>query len=90
MPITLGLDTNLLQNGPIPKIVERCRRYVLAGTRASRLGIFLNDVSVNTPTENTHAAIAAIRYFARNPQANLQSFSMPEMETFENFLRKRH
>ena len=35
--LMLGLDTVLLQHGPVEKIVERCRRYVLAGAKGVEL-----------------------------------------------------
>ncbi len=91
MPMMLGIDTVLLQEGPPEKIVERCRRYVLAGSRAERLTIFLNDVSVNTPPENMHAAIAAVRHFGKIPVADraLESFRMPEVVPFADFLERQ-
>ncbi len=90
MPIMLGLDTNLLQEGPVEKIVERCRRYVLAGARAPRLVMFFNDISIHTPPEHTHAAIAAIRHFGRNPNQALpmESFRIPAVESFSAFMRR--
>jgi uroporphyrinogen-III decarboxylase len=91
MPVMLGIDTVLLQEGPPEKIVERCRRYVLAGSRAERLTIFLNDVSVNTPPENMHAAIAAVRHFGKIPVADRprESFRMPEVVPFADFLERQ-
>jgi uroporphyrinogen-III decarboxylase len=91
MPMMLGIDTVLLQEGPPEKIVERCRRYVLSGSRAERLTIFLNDVSVNTPPENMHAAIAAVRHFGKIPVADrpLESFRMPEVVPFADFLERQ-
>jgi hypothetical protein len=90
MPLMLGLDTILFQEGPIAKIVERCRRYVLAGGKAPRLVIFFNDISVNTPVEHVHAAIAAVRQFGRYPVEDrpLESFQMPPMESFDSFRRR--
>ena len=90
MPLMLGLDTILLQEGPIGKIVERCRRYVLAGAKAPRLTIFFNDVSVNTPVEHVHAGIAAVRHFGKYPieEQPLGSFRMPEIESFDSFRRR--
>jgi hypothetical protein len=90
IPLMLGLDTVVLQEGPIEKIVERCRRYVLAGSRADRLTMFLNDVSVNTPPEYIHTAIAAVRHFGKYPieERPLASFIMPDVEPFESFLEK--
>jgi len=91
MPLMLGLDTVLLQEGPVAKIVERCRRYVLAGNKAPRLFFFLNDVSVNTPVEHVHAAIDAVRHFGRYPVEDrpLESFQMAPAESFDSF-RKRY
>jgi hypothetical protein len=87
----IGIDMVLLQDGPIEKIIERCRRYVLAGTQAGRLAIFLNDVSVNTPPENLHAAIAAVRHFGKLPVEDrpLESFRMPGFIPFASFLERR-
>ena len=89
-PLMLGLDTMLLQDGPVERIVERCRRYVLAGAQAGRLIMFLNDVSVNTPPERVHAAIAAIRHFGQSPivERPLDSFQMPAVEPFADFLTR--
>lgn len=91
MPVMFGIDTVLLQEGPPGKIAERCRRYVLAGSRAERLAIFLNDVSVNTPPENLHAAVAAVRHFGKNPVEDrpLESFRVPEVKSFAAFLAQR-
>ena len=88
MSLMLGLDTLLLQNGPLSSIVERCRRYVLAGARAERLVLFFNDVSVLTPPQNVHTAIAAIRHFGKLPIEDrpLESFQPPEAESFASFM----
>lgn len=90
MPLVLGLDTILFQEGPIGKIVERCRRYVLTGVKAPRLTIFFNDISVNTPVEHVHAAIAAVRHFGKYPieERPLESFRMPQIESFDSFHRR--
>ncbi len=89
--LMLGLDTLLFQDGPVEKIAERCRQYILAGAKAERLVMFFNDVSVLTPPENVHAAIAAIRHFGKYPleERPLESFRMPEVESFGSF-RKRY
>jgi len=88
IPIMIGMDTLLLQEGPIERIIERCRRYVLAGSQAGRLQIFLNDVSVNTPPGNLHAAIAAIRHFGKLPVEDrpLESFRIPDFVPFGSFV----
>jgi uroporphyrinogen-III decarboxylase len=90
IPLMLGLDTLLLQDGPIVKIVDRCRRYVLAGAQARSQIFFFNDVSVHTPVENVHAAIAAVRHFGRYPIESrpLESFRLPEFESFRSFIER--
>jgi uroporphyrinogen-III decarboxylase len=89
--LMLGLDTLLLQDGPVEKIVERCRRYVLSGAQAERLVIFFNDVSIHTPPQNVHAAIAAVRHFGKFPIQDrpLNSFRAGGFESFESFMKRR-
>ncbi len=88
--LMLGLDTLLLQDGPMEKIVDRCRRYVLTGAKTERLVIFFNDISVHTPPQNVHAAIAAIRHFGKFPIEDrpLESFQVPGVESFESFMKR--
>lgn len=83
--LMLGLDTVLLQDGPVERIVERCRRYVEAGSKAKRLVMFLNDVSVNTLPEHVHTAVAAIRHYAAQPAT---TFRPPPVESFAAFMAK--
>jgi uroporphyrinogen-III decarboxylase len=88
MSLMLGLGTLLLQDGPLPRIAEQCRRYVLAGAKAERLVMFLNDVSIHTPPQNVHTAIAAVRHFGKLPieERPPDSFRDPEAESFESFM----
>jgi len=90
MPLMLGLDTILLQDGPLEKIVERCRKYVLTGAKDGRLVIFFNDISVNTAPQNVQAAVVAVRHFGKYPieERSLESFQMPEMDSFESFMKR--
>ena len=88
--LMLGIDTILMQEGPVESIVDRCRRYVLAGSKTSRLVIFFNDISVNTSPRNVHVAIAAIRHFGKYPieERPLESFRMPEVDSPEAFIKR--
>ena len=90
MSLMLGLGTLLLQDGPLSRIVEQCRRYVLAGAKADRLVMFFNDVSIHTSPQNVHTAIAAIRHFGRLPIEDrpLESFRKSEVESFESFMKQ--
>jgi hypothetical protein len=89
MSLRLGLDTLLLQEGPMTKIVERCRRYVMAGSKAESLVISFNDISIHTPPRNVHTAVAAVRHFGRLPveERPLESFQPPQVESFGDFLK---
>ncbi len=91
MSLRLGLDTLVLQEGPLANIAERCRRYVTAGSRAQSLVISLNDVSVHTPPLHVHTAIAAVRHFGTLPVSDrpLESFQSPEEKSFADFLERR-
>ncbi len=91
MSLRLGLDTLLLQEGPLAKIAERCRRYVMAGSRTESLVISFNDVSIHTPPRNVHSAVAAVRHFGRLPVKDrpLESFQPPKVESFADFLKRR-
>ncbi len=88
MSLRLGLDTLLLQEGPLMKIAERCRRYVMVGSRAKSLVISINDISIHTPPRNVHTAVAAVRHFGRLPieERPLESFQPPEAESFAGAL----
>ena len=90
MSLRLGLDTLLLQEGPWEKIVDRCRRYVMAGSQVEGLVISFNDVSIHTPVRNVHTAVAAVRHFGRLPMEDLplESFQPPEVESFVDFLQR--
>ena len=89
MSLRLGLDTLLLQEGPMTKIVERCRRYITAGSQAESLSISFNDISIHTPPRNVHTAVAAVRHFGRLPieERPLESFQPPKAESFGDFLK---
>ncbi len=91
MPLMLGIDTNLLQNGPLEQIIERCRTYALAGRQVDRrLILFFNDISVNTAPDHVHTAIAAIRHFGRYDEEEkpLSSFRPPQREPFRSFMER--
>ena len=91
MPLMLGIDTNLLQKGPVEKIVERCRWYAgMAEKVDRRLVIFFNDIAVNTPTDHVHAAIGAVHYFGAYPieEKPLSSFRPPQRESFRSFMER--
>ena len=88
--LMLGIDSLLIQEGPVERIIERCRRYVQAGAKNGRLVMFFNDVSPDTPSRNVHVAIAAIRHFGKYPieERPLESFRTPGVESFEKWITR--
>ncbi|MBI1986987.1 MAG: hypothetical protein HYS70_01390 [Nitrospinae bacterium] len=90
-PLSLGIDADLLRDGPIERIVERIRRYVRAGALGGRFSFFLNAIPADTPPAHVQAAIAAVRQFGRYPlrEIDRMEFQMPEVESLEAFLRRK-
>ncbi|MDD5679398.1 MAG: uroporphyrinogen decarboxylase family protein [Kiritimatiellae bacterium] len=88
IPLMLGIGSHLLQEGPIEKIAECCRKYVEVGEMVDRrLILYFNDISVCTPPDHVHAAIAAARHFGKYPirKLALQSFRPAKSESFQSF-----
>ena len=65
-PLLLGMDCQLLADGPIASIIERARDYVRVGNDGKRLTIFLNAIPSETPPDHVVAAVDAINFYSRN------------------------
>jgi uroporphyrinogen-III decarboxylase len=87
--VTAGIDSALLQKGPIDAIVERVKHYIDAMARDGQCLIYLNQIAAETPSDHIHVAVAACRTYGRLPMAeNLGEipFEVPIRESFEAFL----
>jgi 5-methyltetrahydrofolate--homocysteine methyltransferase len=62
-PIVLGVDNNVLQNGPAEEIEKRIHEYMEAGEPTRRCVLYLCSLSAETPPEHVRAAVAAIKRF---------------------------
>ncbi|MFQ5773681.1 MAG: cobalamin-dependent protein [Kiloniellaceae bacterium] len=62
-PIVLGVDNNVLQNGPAEAIEKRIHEYMELGGPGGRCVLYLCSLSAQTPPENVKAAIAAIERY---------------------------
>lgn len=90
VPLTLGLSSTLLQNGSVEKIVERLKHYVLTGKKGQTpLTVFLNCVSMSTPPDHVHAAIATIKTYGRPGADDNTPLKLPQRESFVDFVRRK-
>jgi len=63
LPIVLGVDNNVFQNGPREEIQMRIHEYMEAIELAGKGALYLCSLSAVTPAENVEIAIAAARQF---------------------------
>jgi len=86
IPLRLGVDANLIQNGPVGDLVERVRRYIAAGAPGGKFFLFLNNVPRHTRSDHVHAAVAAARAFGKYPLASdLDQIPFPGLDNIESF-----
>ncbi|MDR2957718.1 MAG: hypothetical protein LBU61_06025 [Coriobacteriales bacterium] len=89
-PLLLGLSTSMLQDAPVEEIVRQIKYYMLVGKDGvTPFTFFFNNIAPFTPLENVFAAIAAVNIFG-DPEATAETvFEMPELESFESFLKRK-
>lgn len=63
--LILGLDANLLRDGPIEEIAARVRRYIKEGFSEAGLFLFLNNLPADTPPAHVKAAVSATKQLSR-------------------------
>jgi len=86
VPLRLGIDGNLIRNGPVNELVERIRRYIGVGAPGGRFLLFLNVIPMDTPPHHVHTAVAAARTFGSYPLApDLDRISLPDLGAPESF-----
>jgi len=88
----LGIDSRLIHDGPVEAIVERVRSYVQKAHLDGRLTLIINNIPGDAPPEHIHAAVAAAHWYGSYPIAENEetmSFTMPEIEPFADFARRR-
>jgi hypothetical protein len=90
LPLTLGLDSTLLETGSIEEIVRRIKHYVLVGKKGlTPMTFFFNNINPQTPLINIQAAVAAVRIYGA-PEATAETpFVMPEQKSFADFLQQK-
>ncbi len=63
LPIVMGVDNNVLQQGPKEAIWKRIHEYMEVGGQSRKFVLYLCSLSAETPVEHVEAAIAAIKAF---------------------------
>ena len=63
LPIVLGVDNNVFQNGPEQEIQMRIHEYLEAVELAGKGAVYLCSLSAVTPAENVEIAIAAAKQY---------------------------
>ncbi|MDY7040679.1 MAG: uroporphyrinogen decarboxylase family protein, partial [Chloroflexota bacterium] len=88
----LGLDSQLIHDGPVEAIVGRVKSYIRAAASRGRFTLVINNVPGDTPPEHIHAAVTATRIYGQYPIADdldVIPFEMPDVEPFADFARRR-
>jgi 5-methyltetrahydrofolate--homocysteine methyltransferase len=81
VPVVLGVDNNLFQNGPVEEIEKRIHEYMAAiEAHDGRGAVYFCSLSAVTPPEYVKAAVAAAKSFqaGERPWAGLRRAGTPE------------
>jgi uroporphyrinogen-III decarboxylase len=92
LPLVLGVNALLLNNGPVKAIIERMKRYIKAGAPEGRFAILLNNIPAHTPPRHIHAAVEAVRIYGKYPIKNdldSQKVKIPPRESFQDFIQHK-
>ena len=80
LPVVLGVDNNVFQNGPEEEIRMRIHEYMEAVEEIGRGCVYLCSLSAVTPAENVRIAVEACKDFraGNRPWAGLRRAGTPE------------
>ena len=80
LPVVLGVDNNVFQNGPKEEIEMRIHEYMEAVEEVGKGAVYLCSLSAVTPAENVRIAIAAAHRFRAGdrPYAGVRRAGTPE------------
>ncbi len=59
--LIMGIDANLIQNGPVAAIRDRTYRFIREAGMDGRFVFFINDIPYYTPPEHVQAAVESAR-----------------------------
>jgi uroporphyrinogen-III decarboxylase len=88
--LMLNVRPNLIEEGPVPRIVETVVKLLSEGAGNDRFVLLINLVPIGTPVEHAHAVVAAAKQFGSYPigSPDPSTFRMPEFKPFEDWLVK--
>ena len=80
LPVVLGVDNNVFQNGPKEEIQMRIHEYMEAVEEVGKGCVYLCSLSAVTPAENVRIAVEACKEFraGNRPWAGLRRAGSPE------------
>ena len=89
-PLTFGINSLLLRDGPPEEITKKTRHYIKVGAPGGRFFLFLNNVPADTPPVHVFSAVEAVRtwggYFMKDRKEG--PVTTPHF-TFPDFLCQR-
>lgn len=56
--LVMGLDANLVRNGPVETIRSRARDFIDQAGRDGKFILFINDIAYDTLPEHVHAVVS--------------------------------
>jgi len=89
--LMLNVQYDILRERSPEEIAERVRRIIKEGAGKGRFSILINMVSMDTPVENVHAAVEAVKQFGKYPiPADIDSrpFVRPSFPAFEKWVKE--
>ena len=90
LPLQTGVDAKLIEFGSMKEVVEKVRRYVLAGKAGPTPCIFFfNNIAPNAPIENVWAAINTVEIYGVPGADGNTPYTEPDFLPFEDFLRRK-
>jgi len=91
LPLVLGIDALLLNNGPVKAIIERVKRYIKAGAPGGRFAILFNNIPAHTSPRHIHTAVEAVRVYGKYPvDTDLKiKVKTPSRENFQKFIERK-
>lgn len=88
--LMLNVQYDILREGTPDQIADRVKRIIKEGAGKGRFGVLINMVSVDTPAENVHAAVEAVKQFGVYPIADnidTKPFVKPSFPPFKEWVK---
>jgi uroporphyrinogen-III decarboxylase len=87
VPLTLGLSSQLLRDGPQEQLMERVKHYLAIGAPGGKLLFFLNYVPADTPPAHIHAVVSRVRQIGQYAKEGLDVSFDRTFVSFQDYLK---